>query len=527
MLNTSVIPPQHYKVNVTVRECCFGFMTVGDSCMPMCKNVCINSHCIGNNKCKCHSGYYPVDNFRCLPKCEPECGKNMACLAPDKCVCKPDYKRVNESYCEPTCSFTADNFDCINAKCVGLNECECWPGFRTVSEFQCEPICSQGCANGECMSPDNCECLMGYEKNSNGTCKPLCDPPCINGDCVAPNSCECHRDFEEFTKKNECLEKSVIKDLQSCIKSCKHGTCSEDARCVCEDGFEMFNGKCLKVCDKQCDNGRCLEDQCVCPPQFKLSENATSCLPICSFEEGHDCIYGTCVAPNRCQCFEGFKFLDDRNCTCVPMCDPMCINGVCTENGCKCHETFFNISNNVCIKNCSVGFTWMYDECVEESSFELFEDGENVDATSTATDAATDETTGDIFTSQDETSESFQIFVDNEEESFVIMKSSVQPLTMIRTFLSIITILIASILITFCVLYRRITAKNVYCVEEQGELEFPTWKRNFLLTKILLQNSTKNKNFKISHFPQFPQKTLSNAFNLLHQLTTGTRQKNA
>lgn len=295
----------------------------------------------------------------------------MACLAPDKCVCKPDYKKV-DSHCEPICSFTADNFECINAKCVAPNECECLEGFRRVSEFQCEPICTNGCSNGYCHEPEVCECHQGYEKNSAGVCEPICDPGCINAECVAPNTCQCFESFAKYLKPNECLERHVINDRESCLRSCQHGTCSDDGLCVCASGFEMFNGKCLKICDKECHNGKCLEDQCVCPENYRLSENSTACMPICSFEDGHDCISGTCVAPQTCQCFDGYKFLDSRNCTCVPMCDPQCINGICLEGGCVCHENFYNISDYECIKNCTAGTKWVFDECIEYSSFEVF-----------------------------------------------------------------------------------------------------------------------------------------------------------
>lgn len=131
MLNESASPPVHYKMNVSIFECCEGFLTFGFRCIPECQKVCVNSHCIGKNKCQCHSGYYAVDDFRCLPKCDVECHSTMACLAPNKCSCKPEHKRVNDSHCEPICSFQLlgdDNFDCINAKCTSPNVCECLEG---------------------------------------------------------------------------------------------------------------------------------------------------------------------------------------------------------------------------------------------------------------------------------------------------------------------------------------------------------------------------------------------------------------
>jgi hypothetical protein len=222
--------PPHFKKNVTIVECCPGFLTVRDKCIPECKRTCVNSFCIGNNKCQCNSGYYAVDDFRCLPKCEKPCGLNMACLAPNKCVCKMDYKRANESYCEPVCSFQFggdETFECINARCVAPNECECHEGYSKVSEFQCDATC-KSCENGECIAPDVCECKDGFEKNSEGDCVPVCDPACINGDCVGPNECECHENFDKYLKGHECQEKQVIIDRQSCEKSCSNGICNDE-----------------------------------------------------------------------------------------------------------------------------------------------------------------------------------------------------------------------------------------------------------------------------------------------------------
>lgn len=390
-------------------------MTQGKLCIPVCQNICINSYCVGNNQCQCNSGYYPVDNFRCLPKCDPPCGDNMACLAPNKCLCKPEYKRTNDSYCEPICSFTTDNFECINAKCVSPGVCECSDGYRRISEFQCEPICSS-CLNGDCVSPEDCECLEGYKNNSEEICEPICDPNCVNAKCVSPNQCKCDESFEKYLKSHECLENHVIKDRESCLKSCQHGTCSDHGACICDSGYEMYNGKCLKVCTKECENGKCLEDQCVCPKNYKLSENSTSCLPICSFEDEHDCIEGTCVAPQTCKCFDGYRFLDARNCTCVPMCSPQCINGVCTENGCICHENFYNISDYECIKNCSEGLKWVYDDCIEESTFDSFEtdDGEEIphDKSTTETFTSVESSTDDD--NEDDDEGSAEIFTTTE-----------------------------------------------------------------------------------------------------------------
>ena len=340
----------------------------------------------------------------------------MACMAPNKCFCKPNYKKINESYCEPLCSFTTDSFECINAKCVAPDECECFEGHRKVSDFQCEPICTN-CHNGECVATNMCECYEGYKINLEGSCEPICDPECINAKCVAPNSCECDESYEKYVKKHECFEKRVVKDQQSCLLSCHDGVCSDNGICICGSGFEMLNEKCLKTCDKKCANGKCLEDQCVCFDGYKLNKNSTECEPICAFEDGHDCVNGICVAPQTCQCFNGYHLLPTKNCTCVLMCNPPCINGVCTEDGCVCHKNFYNISKHECIKDCNEGFKWVYDDCIEDNSQELFGNDDIEDSTDLTTltdyDTSTDTSTE---VSECTTDHIFLIGISSEED---------------------------------------------------------------------------------------------------------------
>lgn len=338
----------------------------------MCTNVCRNSVCIGNNKCKCKDGYSQVNDSICEPKCDdPECGADMRCIAPNVCVCKKSqFKNVNNS-CEPICAFGDDNSECFNSKCIAPNICHCFEGYRAVSESTCEPVCSN-CEHGDCVGPEQCECHDGYTANHDKTsCDPICHPTCLNSVCVKPNFCDCDENFERLND-HECVKVEVDDKSKCNALNCQNGSCVH-GECLCPQFHELYDGKCRKMCNRTCENGKCYDNKCVCFDGYKLSEDSTRCDPVCAFEDGHDCIFGVCIAPQICKCFDGYKFLDSRNCTCVASCDPQCINAICTSEGCVCHENFIKISDSECVRNCTEGFTAIGDDCFETEFTNMFD----------------------------------------------------------------------------------------------------------------------------------------------------------
>lgn len=368
VLIKNVSPPRYEKHDEIVKECCEGFMKIkSGQCLPVCHDLCRNSRCIGNNKCKCNEGYSPVNETLCSPKCDPECGEEMRCIAPNVCVCKKSqFRKVNNS-CEPICAFGDDNSECLNSKCIEPNVCECFEGYRAVSESTCEPVCSN-CEHGDCVGPEQCECHDGYAANYDKTsCEPICQPSCLNSVCVKPNFCECDENFERLNDL-ECVQVEVDDKLNCNALNCQNGKCVR-GECLCPPLHELDDGKCKKMCNKTCENGKCWDEKCVCFDGYKLSENETRCDPVCAFEDDHDCIEGVCIAPQTCKCNDGYKFLDSRNCTCVASCDPTCINAVCTSDGCICHENFVPISGSECVRNCTEGFTAVGDDCIDTSEY--------------------------------------------------------------------------------------------------------------------------------------------------------------
>lgn len=62
------------------------------------------------------------------------------------------------------------------------------------------------------------------------------------------------------------------------------------------------------------------------------------CVPNCD----PPCVHGSCVAPNVCQCKEGYHHLNISKSICQPHCAKECLNGSCSApNKCTCWDGFY------------------------------------------------------------------------------------------------------------------------------------------------------------------------------------------
>ncbi|KAH8403179.1 hypothetical protein KR222_006462, partial [Zaprionus bogoriensis] len=129
---------------------------------------------------------------------------------------------------------------------------------------------------------------------------------------------------------------------------------------------------CVPVCSKGCENGVCVApDKCNCKNGYKFNELNARCTPICA----NGCKNGDCQEPGKCICNEGYEkqfsiVFSSKPVAqiCMPKCDVRCGPGrSCVEpNKCACSEGYVELDDNcvpVCSKGCGNGVCVAPDKC--------------------------------------------------------------------------------------------------------------------------------------------------------------------
>ncbi|XP_038107568.1 fibrillin-1 isoform X1 [Culex quinquefasciatus] len=384
--------------------CHKGYGKIADECIPLCEK-CSLGHCVKPEVCQCDRGYELIDGD-CVPICEEEC-KNAKCTGPNSCTCLPgyNYTDINSLFeCLPVCED-----DCDNGECVAPNTCECNPGFVKDEDVCVDPIdlCRAKCLNGFCDGSAKCNCNHGYIMNMIGLCEKTCPDGCVNGECIG-GSCLCNENYRlSLANSSVCEPICGGGDDYDYDGGCQNGRCVEPNVCQCDEGFDFADGsriRCqsleeirqerelqqkVKQCAKEC-NGECQQGYCQCPVGYvNPKDQDHRCEPLCEPQ----CIHGTCILPNRCECDQGYEFYNGSTYECFhrkeikrfntqlkqDLCEEKCNNGYCEEGDCLCNVGFRPRADDeyncdpFCEKPCLNGI------CAGNNQCRCFEGYENYD----------------------------------------------------------------------------------------------------------------------------------------------------
>ncbi|XP_055592870.1 fibrillin-2-like isoform X2 [Uranotaenia lowii] len=274
---------------------------------------------------KCCKGYSRHKN-KCNPVCATPC-ENSRCTAPNFCTCDTGFERLSDFRCIPHCD------GCDNGFCIKPGYCQCNSGFYHAENGSCLIECNN-CVGGFCTEPNVCQCPVGYVLNelsgSSRSCEPVCLDGCPNGICVSPGECKCNEGFIKGTGGN-------------CLPERPSTTTPEP----CEQGYEDIEGVCTPICLQTCVNGKCMApNQCECDEGFDNANTTANhiCEPVCR----NGCQNGDCIAPGKCMCHRGYGKIAEE---CIPLCEK-CSFGHCVEpEVCVC-DRGYELVDGDCVPIC-------------------------------------------------------------------------------------------------------------------------------------------------------------------------------
>lgn len=108
--------------------------------------------------------------------------------------------------------------------------------------------------------------------------------------------------------------------------------------------WDLEKTECTPFCAGNCHNGKCVApEKCECDNGFEHHPTHSICIPHCV----DACVHGQCIASNKCECDFGFHFVNESHSVCEPFCELSCENAKCVEpNVCECHNGYSVLDGN-------------------------------------------------------------------------------------------------------------------------------------------------------------------------------------
>ncbi|KAL7641971.1 UNVERIFIED_CONTAM: hypothetical protein RMT77_007845 [Armadillidium vulgare] len=240
---------------------------------------------------------------QCLPQCNPPCQNGGVCNVPGTCECKDGY---TGKYCQ-----AKKPQECTNALPPIAN------AYIQMSAEGSFVICRKGFEFSTGTKRESIWCKDEKwalaSQNTRGifkACYPVCSTPCQNnGKCIAPETCQCVSPFTgpycEKMGNSLCWEPPPTFPHISVFYSPMYATLKCSPGYAFEMDYQIFN--------LTCDNGKWTSHRRRPPGSGfpnSLRTSVPSCLPICE----PDCLNGgKCLRPNVCECPEDFNGINCRN----------------------------------------------------------------------------------------------------------------------------------------------------------------------------------------------------------------------
>ena len=404
-------------------ECKEGYVLINNSCFKNCDPNCKNCNFDGINKgrcLECKETYYLklnsilnesiyLNEYYCS-KCPQGCYNcsdyyiDNTPISLNCTTCLPGYYLKNY-LCEKQCDVGENNL-CLTCNKNIKNRCEtCNPGYYlNINVGTCISCEVNYC--DKCYQPRNCnKCIDNYEV-LNGLCYKTCEKG-ENEKCfecnntylyISENCISCNNGYflpNDIQNKKKCYPCNI-----GCIRC--SGNLNNSICDLCEDGFSLNNGKCVKSCNlgsgelcKSCDLNNNEQNCLTCNDEYYLPNNEFErkkckkcgnymkkcheynnkiipdecyppyipsggyCLEKCKIGSEHYC-YSCSEIPekiNQCEkCNVGYYVANDSNKTICHKCNVGCKNckGSILNNICIECQNDYQLFDGKCIKDCYI-----------------------------------------------------------------------------------------------------------------------------------------------------------------------------